>query len=96
MSDIDVKLNSNNPIFLAQAVSKTIEIILQEHEKNKEHINYKLTDLPEYKCLERNCITTNTNINLVASRGVLKLVETGIFQPAHALTNFLFVAPNAV
>lgn len=94
MNDIDVKLNSNNPVFIAQAVSKIVDTIISEHEKKKHETNYRITELQEYKRLEQNCVTANASINLAASRGILQLVQNGAMQWTSMPNNFLLIASN--
>lgn len=88
MNDVEVKLNSNNPIFVAQAISKIVDTIITKHQSRRYDRNYSLQSLPEYNYLEQICVHDDANINLTACKGILTLAEKDVI-PRSGLENYL-------
>lgn len=91
MTEIETKLNSGNPIFVAQAASKLVEVILKKLKENP--TNPK--KLKEYKLLEQNCTNTDPKISLVCGKAILKLVEHAVLDPAVLIKDFVYSVQNS-
>lgn len=91
MSEIETKLNSGNPIFVAQAASKIVEVILKKCKENSSDPK----KLKEYKRLEQNCCNKDPNISLVCSKAILELVKHDLVNFAALIRDFVYSIQNA-
>ncbi|KAJ8929922.1 hypothetical protein NQ314_017331 [Rhamnusium bicolor] len=86
MEEIESKLNSNNPIVIAQIFSKIVQNIKEKHK-------IITKESPELKFLKDKCLIPDPLISEVAGRGIINLVEDGVLQIETILTDFITTIP---
>lgn len=86
MNEIDIKINSGNPVLIAQVISKLVDTILERNDEEKE-VDVRRT--PEYKYLEQKCAAKDPYVNTVACMGIVKLVENTVITFKPTITNFI-------
>lgn len=82
MNELEVKLNSNNPVLISQVISKLAEAIRK---------NYKdeLKQVQEYKYLSDLCFSSTLNRSLVASDALANLVEMNVLPLKVVVKDFM-------
>lgn len=92
MEEFEYKLKQNNPILVAQSVSKLVQVIIDKWNNSANHSK----DIPEIKYLKNKCVTTENHlISLTISSGITLLVEAGILQILPTISDLLSSLPVA-
>lgn len=91
MTEIEIKLNSGNPIFVAQAALKIVEVILKKFKENVSNTK----KLKEYKILEQNCHNKDPKISLVCGKAILNLVRHDVVDSAALTKDFVYSIQNS-
>ncbi|KAJ8924352.1 hypothetical protein NQ315_007148 [Exocentrus adspersus] len=86
MEELESKLNSSNPIVIAQIFSKIIERIHQKYKNGSK-------DNAELNFLREKCMVAEPLISEVASEGLIRLVEDGILPVDSTLADFITSVP---
>lgn len=82
MNDLEIKINSQNPVLIGQIVAKLVDTIRKNYKND-------LKQVPEYTYLSDKCIVKSKRISAVASRGIISLVETNDLPCQAILEDFV-------
>lgn len=82
MNEIEAKLNSRNPVLVGQVIFRLVEAIRKNYKND-------LQQVPEYKYLSEKCLSKFNDINVVASKAIVYLVELNILPLKNVMNDFI-------
>lgn len=93
MEEIDYKLQQNNAILIAQAVSKLIDII--KSKKLQGDRNTSDLDVPELQLLKSKCGVEDAIVSITSSHGIVSLVEEGVLSIGSTMSDLMVILSTA-
>lgn len=91
MDDLKQSVNHNNVLQLSKALQKVGNAI----ERQKKDRTKKESAIEELNFLKEQCLSNNVQLAALSCQTLYHLVESGILEPANALTMFITMLSNA-
>lgn len=91
MEDLKQLVNQNNVLQLSKALQKVAKAI----EQQKKESTKKESAIDELNFLKEQCLSNNVHLSLLSCQTLYNLVESGVLDPANALTMFITMLSNA-